>query len=176
MRAVAGSPALTRTLFAVYLLLLVGVVMFKLPFYAGMSGGTRVVNLVPFAGSVDAAGHLVSSEPLYNVLIFVPLGIYASMLSESAVATRLLLIVGSTVTLETAQYVLAVGVADVTDVITNTAGGIIGLGLHAVVRTLFRRQTVRAVNTIALVLSVLVVLRFAQLLVTSYAFMGLPPR
>lgn len=170
------SSAWTQLLFVVYLLVLVGVVMFKLPFYSGMSSGTRVINLVPFAGSFDHGGHLVSNDVAYNVLVFVPLGIYLSVLTTFRLSTRLLLIFGTTLMFELGQFVFAIGVADVTDVLSNTAGGIIGLGIHAVLRGAFRQHTVRAVNVSATMLTILALVRFGQMLLNSYVLMGRPPR
>lgn len=44
--------------------------------------------------------------------------------------------------LETAQWLLRVGIADLSDVISNTAGGLVGLGLLTLVRRVLRQRTV----------------------------------
>jgi glycopeptide antibiotics resistance protein len=49
--------------------------------------------------------------------------------------------VGASVVLEVAQYVLAVGRSDITDVVVNTAGGLAGLGLLALARRRYRATT-----------------------------------
>ena len=42
-----------------------------------------------------------------------------------------MLIAGTSFLLETMQYILAVGRSDITDVLTNTAGGLLGLAVYS---------------------------------------------
>ena len=48
------------------------------------------------------------------------------LLPKSKFYTKVLVIAGTSLCLEIAQYVLAVGRTDITDLITNTAGGFFG--------------------------------------------------
>lgn len=114
-------------LFAVYVILLAWIILWKLevPFIGAV--GTGHIKLVPFV----ASGPDTASEPLEvaaNLLFFLPFGMYLGLLRPSwsrwkhagAIAAASLL-------LEVSQYVLAVGSSDVTDVIANTAGGAVGV-------------------------------------------------
>lgn len=47
---------LTIVLFVVYILVLTGIILFKLPFYSEISDGIRVINLIPLQGSFDENG------------------------------------------------------------------------------------------------------------------------
>jgi hypothetical protein len=48
---------ITAILCLVYLLLLTGIILFKLPFYSPeISDGIRVINLIPLQGSFDENG------------------------------------------------------------------------------------------------------------------------
>ena len=68
---------------------------------------------------------------LVNLLLFVPLGIYLAALGARYIP---LMVVGVSVALEIAQFVLATGSSDLTDVIVNAVGALIGLGLFALLR------------------------------------------
>ena len=99
-----------------------------------MFGNTRSLNLLPLA----TYSRSNPAEMIFNVLVFVPLGLLLAVnLKRASFWQKLAVICLVSIAVEVVQYVLAVGVADVTDVIMNTAGGAIGLGLYAV----NRRQT-----------------------------------
>jgi len=74
---------LTTTLFSVYMLLLIGIILFKLPFYSPeISDGTRAINLIPFKGSFDENGNFILNEVIQNILVFIPFGIYICILKD----------------------------------------------------------------------------------------------
>ncbi|MDR2736767.1 MAG: VanZ family protein [Gracilibacteraceae bacterium] len=168
---------LTVVLFAVYILLLTGIILFKLPFYSEkISDGVRVINLAPFQGSFNEDGAVVWPEIVCNVLLFIPFGIYISMLKREWFSMKKVLpILGLSLTFESMQFIFAMGRTDVTDIINNTLGGIIGIGVYALFLMIFRKRTVKVVNVFAAVLTVCVVLRFAQLFYLSHFVMGRPP-
>ena len=71
------------------------------------------------------------------------MGIYLQMLlPKSKFYTKVLVIAGTSLCLEIAQYVLAVGRTDLTDLITNTAGGFLGLALYGIVNRLLKDRAV----------------------------------
>jgi glycopeptide antibiotics resistance protein len=165
---------LTLALLAVYLLLLTAVVLFKLPFYSP-AADERAVNLIPLMGSFDEHGALVVWEIAYNILLFVPLGIYICMLrSDWPLLKRVIPIVGLTVTFEVVQFVFALGISDITDVLDNTLGGIIGIGIYTLLSRLFRDRTARIANVSAVIVTVCVTARFAQLYYLSHFVMMQP--
>lgn len=168
---------LTITLFVVYTLLLVGIILFKLPFYSEkISDGIRVVNLIPFTGSFDQNGALFPREIFYNILLFIPLGIYISMLkSQWPFIKKSLTVIGISLSFEVLQLIFALGRTDITDLIDNTLGGIIGLGIYALLLRICKAKTVRVTNIIALVVTVCVVWRFSQLFYLSHFVMGRLP-
>ena len=139
--AVTGAPATpTRSpaggrlaaLFVVYLVLLVWTVLWKLE--VPWVGGDRMVKVVPFVAT-DGAGASAPLEVVVNLLLFVPFGLYLGLLVPASRWWALAgVVAGSSVALEVAQFVLGVGRSDATDVVVNTAGGLVGLGLAAVAR------------------------------------------
>jgi glycopeptide antibiotics resistance protein len=66
-----------------------------------------------------------------NSIVFVPLGLLLSTGFRQATFWRKLSFVFFfSLTAEVAQYVLAIGTTDITDVIMNTLGGLFGLALY----------------------------------------------
>ena len=81
-----------------------------------------------------------------NVILFIPFGAFVGTLAPAWKWWKLLaLFAGASLIFEVVQYVLAIGSGDITDVIDNTFGGMIGLGLLMLTR---RRAGERA-DTIA---------------------------
>lgn len=162
-------------LLCLYLLLLVGVILFKLPFYSTAGDTARVINVIPLAGSFDNEGNLIWREIASNTLLFVPFGIYLGMLTRWTVRRQVLAIAGLSLGFELAQYLFALGVTDVTDLIDNTLGGVVGVGIATMLIRPFGTAATRIVTVLASLLTVLVVVRFAHLYYLSHVLMGVPP-
>lgn len=162
LRAARSSPAGLRGwlvgLFVVYLALLAWVVLWKLQMpYVG-EGELRHVKLVPFAQTAED-GASEPAEVIANVLLFVPFGIYLGVLAPSFRWSRLAgVLAGSSLVLEVVQYVLAIGSADVTDIVVNTLGGLSGLGLVVLARRRLRERTGAVLMRLCAVMTVLLVL------------------
>lgn len=110
-----------------YVLVLVWVVLLKIHTDDfGDLVGRRSLNLVPFGGT--ASGELGSSELAVNVLAFIPLGVLVYLAARERTLARVFLpIVGLSLTFEIVQFIFGIGAGDITDVITNSAGGLIGI-------------------------------------------------
>lgn len=157
MRKEKKSNRLIPLLFAVYLVILVWVILFKLQLSVGELDYNRSINLIPFyySNSVGTQFHL--KEVLENVFIFAPYGIYLCMLkSEPRFWQKATLILISSLVLETAQYILAVGSSDITDMITNTLGGILGIGIYYLIVKILRNR--KRADTVITVLASIVTL------------------
>lgn len=164
---------LTIILFVVYMLLLTGVILFKLPFYSEkLSDGIRVINLIPFQGSFDKNGVIILREIIDNILLFIPLGIYICMLkSKWPFMKKTLPAIGLSLTFEVIQFIFAIGRSDITDVLGNMLGGVIGIGIYVLLSKIFKNRTVKVVNVFALAVTIYVVLRFAYLFYLSHFVM-----
>lgn len=122
---------LTLLLFALYLLALTWLILFKLQLSVPVMKEERIINLIPLMGSFDN-GVIRLSEIRMNILAFIPFGIFICMLrSKSSFVKRVLTIVLLTLAFEVTQFIFAIGRADITDVLSNTFGGIIGIGFYA---------------------------------------------
>ena len=147
-------------LFLIYLALLVWIILFKLQFNINDLDTVRSINLIPFYydKEIGTAFHL--KEVLENLLIFVPMGIYLQMLlPKCRFHGKLIIIAGTSLLLEGAQYVLAIGRSDITDVLTNTVGGLLGLIVYLMVARLIgnRIKANRLFSILAGIVSVVVI-------------------
>lgn len=133
------SHFITSALFLLYLVLLVWIILFKLQFSITDLDRMREINLIPFYYKEEVSFH--ATEVLENILIFVPFGIYLCLIFKKLrFSGKLFLTAGMSVLLELCQYVLAVGRSDITDLITNISGGLIGIFLYNTVVRLFHNQ------------------------------------
>jgi len=126
-------------LFVAYLVLLVWAILwkFEIPYIGRAAGFARPIKLLPFLpiGDYDASNPL---EVLGNVLLFIPFGLYLGSLARSWRWWMLTAVfLGASLLLETTQHLLSTGSFDTSDLISNTAGGIAGLGLLALARRRF---------------------------------------
>ena len=74
-----NEDLLTKGLFAIYLMALNWILLFKLGVRFTYMDERRV-NLIPFNELISSNGHAGLSEIIMNIVIFVPLGIYTGVL------------------------------------------------------------------------------------------------
>ena len=125
-RRAAQARVWSYVVFGAYLLFLVWLVLFKFAVRIEDVPRMRSLNLIPFRYGTETSFH--GREVLYNVLAFLPAGFYLTAFHErkglllGTAAAALL-----SLSFETAQWVLAIGASDVTDLIANTAGALLGM-------------------------------------------------
>jgi glycopeptide antibiotics resistance protein len=108
----------------------------------------RTVNLIPFHELFLSEGNIDLPEIIMNVLIFIPLGIYAGVLFKRwTFWIKLFFCCLISVTVELLQFILKAGAFDMTDIINNTLGGLIGLITFQIIARMFN-NTVRSQNFI----------------------------
>jgi|SRR5687768_3226023 len=117
----------SRTLFAAYLFILLWLVLFKFsydPFAVLRDFQTRSLNLIPFARTRN-------SEMISNIVAFIPFGVMLGVNFKQVVFRyKIAVIFAFSLAVEIIQYALAIGVADITDIIMNTLGGLMGLAAY----------------------------------------------
>lgn len=157
-------------LFIIYMVLLVWIILFKLQFSISELDTIRSVNFIPFHYDNEIGIRFHLTEVLENVAIFAPLGIYLCMLKhEPKFTVKLMFIVGTSLALEVFQYILSIGRSDITDLITNTCGGLIGIAIYSILVKLFRsrRRTNKFITIIASIVTVLVIGGLVVLLIAN---------
>lgn len=122
---VPAWKSLARILFGVYLVVLAWLILFKFSTHIAsvLHYDKRSLNFEPFSSASGSPG-----ESVDNVLVFVPFGLLLSVnFKRMSFWSKLLIVLMASITAEAIQYAFAIGATDVTDVITNTLGGLIGL-------------------------------------------------
>jgi len=156
---------LTKVLFIIYLIALYWILLLKLGVQFSYMAN-RKANLIPFNEPL-----ILTSENILNVVIFVPLGIYSGILVKRwTFSEKLLLFFLLSLTIEGLQYILRLGAFDVTDIITNTLGGIIGFLIFKGIEKTFNNSvqaqnfiiTITATGTLLMIL-LLVLLKMNML-------------
>jgi glycopeptide antibiotics resistance protein len=122
--------SLSKTLLILYLLTLTWLVLFKFSFdllSVLLDHQTRSLNLIPFAGFSQANFR----EVIYNFAVFIPFGLLLSVnLKRVNFWRKSAFVFIFSFTSELIQWVFAIGTTDITDMITNTLGGLFGLLLY----------------------------------------------
>ena len=130
MNSILGSKTLTQILFAIYLISLVWIIVFKFNVQWSYMGGTSTVNWIPYSQPVLHNGQADHNESILNILIFIPFGLYAGILFKKWNFGKALgLFFSGSFILELWQFVFKIGSFDTTDLINNTLGGIFGFYL-----------------------------------------------
>jgi len=159
---------LTRILFTVYFLILVWILLFKMSFSINELYKNRSINIIPFMGSVIANGRIYISEIINNIVVFIPVGIYVCMLKKDWPILKKIS-VGFFISLgiEVLQFVLAIGATDITDLIGNTFGGIVGIGVYYLFSKVFKNKTNNIINILALIATILLVVLISILFLVN---------
>lgn len=132
----------TVSLFVIYLLALTWIILFKMTLSFQELPNLRGINLIPFAGSVIVNNRIDLGEIINNILIFVPFGMYISMLKpNSTLLKKIAPIASVSLLFEAIQFIFAIGATDMTDFIGNTLGGIIGMGVYFILCNIFKNET-----------------------------------
>ena len=160
---------LTYVLFTIYLIALTWILLFKLGVHFSNMGNSRSINLIPFRELLILNGKIDFAEMIMNVVIFVPLGIYAGIVFKRWItAKKLFLFFLISLIIEGIQLILALGVFDITDIINNTLGGIIGLMIYEGIEKVFKNsgKAQKFINLLAAIGTFLMIL-FLFLLKTN---------
>lgn len=146
------SKKITQTLFAIYILALIWIVLFKMSFSIHDLPHIRNINLIPFADSVIINGKLDTREIINNIAAFIPFGIFMKMLSNrKSFSPHIAPVFFFSLTIEILQYIFSIGATDITDLLANTAGGAIGIGIFAILEKVFRENARKIMNLICII-------------------------
>ena len=123
---------LIKISFILYIILLTWIIVFKFRLSINDLKYIRSINLIPFKANNIVNG---LKETIINLILFVPSGMYLKYIFKDKKLRNILIIIGTSLIYEITQYILHVGVSDITDIIMNTLGGLVGILLVGI--TLF---------------------------------------
>ncbi len=149
---------LTIILFTIYLIFLTWIILFKMQFDTNALPYIRSINLIPFGESVIVNGKIYVSEIIDNLLIFIPVGMYIEILAKNQkFYKKIIPILYITLFLEISQYIFHIGATDITDIIMNTSGGIIGILAISILYKIFKnpKKVNKILNILALICTAL---------------------
>lgn len=150
------SKKLAIGLLIFYLAALTWIIVFKMQFSMELLGHIRNINLIPFGQSVIVNGHIQIQEIVQNALAFVPYGLLIHvLLDRKPFLWQLLPIVLTSLIYEAVQYIFAIGASDMTDLIMNSLGGLIGIGIAVILSKIFRKNWKLLIHIICLIGAVL---------------------
>lgn len=133
------NQRLTEWLFIIYLLVLVWIIVFKMEFLIGDINDMQNVNLYPYSAPARINGEVVYEEIIFNILAFLPFGMYLGILFRKwNIYQNILVFLLVSLSFEVVQYIFSIGASDITDVINNVFGGIIGMILFKLLNFFIR--------------------------------------
>ena len=146
------SKKVTRYLFYAYLILLTWGILFKFETqleHINLFMDDRHVNWIPFSAPLIVNGEVDFIEMVINLLFFIPLGVCLPLIKTDwsiwrSIALGLLL----SLLFESLQFLFAIGMTDVTDVLLNTSGVVLGLIVYHLFVKFLQTQARKWVNVI----------------------------
>ena len=123
----------------------------------------RSVNLVPFDMITNKG---LTLNVWGNILMFIPLGLYAAnFLKKFNFWKALWVVIGASLGIEVLQYIFKRGVSDIDDLLLNTMGGLIGIFIYLIFKTMFKskERVHSAISVLSLVIGIPVFLLVAIL-------------
>lgn len=129
----------------------------------------RNLNLIPFAGALVVNGKADYTEVVQNLIAFVPFGVYMGVMKPGAPFLKKLLPAACvSLAYEALQYAFALGATDITDLLSNTAGAAVGIGMYRILACVCREKTHRIVNILAGTATVCAMLFLGMLLAVNH--------
>lgn len=137
---------MVRISFVLYIFLLTWIIVFKFRIDIRNLRYLRTINLIPFKENA-------LKEILINIFLFIPYGMYLRELTKKKSLTVGIIILTSFI-FEVLQYILHIGISDITDVMMNTLGGMVGILLISILEK--KRENSKGLdNSIKYLLSII---------------------
>ena len=157
---------LSCIVFSIYLILLVWLVLFKFATNLSDVPSMRGINFIPFHYSKATGSHL--KEVLYNIIAFIPLGVYIQAFKEDwKTATKCMIVVLTSFLFEVIQFIFAIGASDITDIIGNTLGGIVGILFCILMQKIAPNKFITIINIIGILIEITAIGLLVLLLVAN---------
>lgn len=162
------SKKVTLGLLMFYLIALIWIIIFKLQFSFENLPHIRNINLIPFGESVIVNGKMDLSEIIQNALAFIPLGLFIHVLWEQkSLLKQFIPIICTSLLFEVIQFTFAIGATDITDLISNSLGGIIGIIIAVAISKITRKNWIKLINIISFIGAITLTLFIAVLLLAN---------
>ena len=162
------SKRFTLGLLIFYLLALTWIIIFKLQFSFENLPHIKSINLIPFGQSVVVNGKMDFGEIIQNALAFIPYGLFIHVLrEEKSLLKQFIPIICTSLIFEIIQFVFAIGASDITDMISNSLGGIIGIAIAVSISKVSKKGWIKFINIISFIGAIILTLFIAILLLAN---------
>lgn len=162
------SKYITITLFMIYIVILIWIILFKLQLSLFDLPHIRSINLIPFQESVIVNDKLNIQEIIYNIIVFIPFGLYISMLwNQSSLIQKVIACFFMSLSLEISQYIFAIGATDITDLLGNTLGGMIGIGIFYICHQLLKDKANYILNIVTFISTIFVIILLSFIFIAN---------
>lgn len=162
------SKKLTLGLFIFYLIVLIWIIVFKLQFSFRDLPELRSINIIPFGQSRTTNGIISYSEIINNTMAFIPFGVLINVLRENkSFIKKVFPIVMTSLLFEVIQFIFGIGASDITDIIANSLGGIIGILIAIVISKIFYSNWRKVINIISLIGGIILTLFMGILILAN---------
>ncbi|EJO5348468.1 VanZ family protein [Clostridium botulinum] len=129
---------------------------------------SRTLNLIPF-NELIFNGNYDKLDIWGNVILFIPLGIYMNIINKNThIYINICRIFVISFIFEAGQYIFGIGASDITDIITNTIGGIIGIGIYMIIKKIFN-DNIKVKNFIT-ICSIVIMVPVAIILMALFIY------
>ena len=162
------SKMISYIVFGAYLFLLTWLVLFKFAFTIEEIPHLRQLNLIPFHYETSVKPIMHIKEVVYNILVFVPAGVYFTAFFgerkwwEGIGASFLI-----SLSFEIIQWIFSIGVSDITDLLGNTLGGVLGTLLFVLFGKILSKKRMRVINVVGAVVEIVGIALLSALFVAN---------
>ena len=141
------SKRFTLGLLIFYLLALTWIIIFKLQFSFENLPHIKSINLIPFGQSVVVNMHV--------------------LWEETSLPKQFIPIICTSLIFEIVQFIFAIGASDITDIISNSSGGIAGIAIAVFISKVSRTGWIKFINIISFIGAIILTLFIAILLLAN---------
>lgn len=152
------------TLFYVYFL--ISQILFKYVTPVGLFEQGRYfsqsINMIPFNDLFKGVYNQL--DVFGNIILFIPFGLIVKIYKPSLkFKNSFILFFIVSFSFEAFQYIFAIGASDVTDIIYNVFGGILGMGIYKILKFIFKKED--TANKIIIVMGSVMLIIVSTLLI-----------
>lgn len=106
--------------------------------------------------------------PLTNLFPFIPFGVLMHVLwEEKSMIKQMAPVVAVSLLYEIIQFLFAVGATDITDVIANSLGGMIGIIIAVFISKLSAKHWIKIINIVSISCAIVLTAFIAMLILTN---------
>lgn len=137
------TERLLRITFVFYIIFLLKMIVFKYyhpwELFSSTRDVRRSLNIYPYRGAFRS--RITLNDVLGNIIAFIPLGVYYKLFDrERSFFKGVLIFIAISFSFEAIQYAFGIGASDITDLINNTLGGMIGILGLMILDKLFKNR------------------------------------